>query len=186
MTDSMTAPDTGEHPPPPPAHGGQVVEQARFTVVALAAYAVVGAVLGWLWFTLWTPHDGQVFGHQWYAGGDALRGEFSGTGLYFLVGATGGLVLGVAASLLGGRHPITTLLVAVTGAVLAGYLMLTVGETLGPDDPAVAAKTAKDGTTLPSPLRVTGFSPHLSVPMGTLAGVAAVFVIFPGSRPKRT
>ena len=65
---------------------------------------------------------------------------------------------------------------------MAAWRTVLVGEGLSPaDDPHVAAKTAEDGDKLPSTLRVIGLSPLLALPMGSLAAVALVYVMFSGS-----
>jgi len=149
-------------------------------LLVLATYAVVGLAAGWLWYTLWEPPTGVVVRHQWYPNGAGLRGEFSATALYVLIAVVAGAVLGSIAAVLGGRRPLLTLVAALAGAVLAGWLMLKVGERLGPTDPQVLARHAKDGTSLPGALTVTGLSPLLAFPAGTVAALAFVFTIFSG------
>jgi hypothetical protein len=177
----VTHRDTGESPVPPPSPRPRIVGQVVQVLAILAAYAVVGVVAGWLWHRLWTPSDGVVVNHQWFPGTEALRGEFSGTGLYVLVAAAGGFGLGVACAMVGGRRPVLTLVVALAGSVLAAWLMLKVGQSLGPADPHELAKTAADRTRLPAALRVSGLSPRLAFPAGTLAAMALVFLVFSGN-----
>jgi hypothetical protein len=153
-----------------------------WVLIVVASYAAVGAAAGWLWHALWTPSVGQVFQHAWYPDEAGLRGDFSGTGLYVLVGAGAGLLLGLVFAFLGGRRPVLTLAAVVAGSALAAWLMVVVGQGLSPaEDPHVVAKTAEDGTKLASTLRVTGLSPLLALPMGSLAAVALVYVMFSGS-----
>ena len=45
--------------------------------------------------------EGVVVQHEWYPSGDALRDDFSGTGLYVLVAAGAGLVLGLGCAIVG-------------------------------------------------------------------------------------
>ena len=65
--------------------------------------------------------------------------------------------------------------------MLAGWLMLTMGEWLGPADPQVLAKDLDDGATLPSALRVSGLSPLFAFTLGTLGALALVFTVFQGN-----
>jgi hypothetical protein len=149
--------------------------------VVLATYVLVGVGAGWVWHELWQPAEGVVVEHQWYATGAGLREDFSGTGLYVLIATGAGLALGVLFAILGGSRPVVTLAACVVGSVLAGWLMLTVGEWLGPADPQVLAKDLDDGASLPSALRVSGFSPLLAFSLGTLGALALVFTVFQGN-----
>jgi hypothetical protein len=172
---------TGERPLDPPRRGREVFYPVLHVVAVLAAYVVVGAAAGWLWYKLWTPAEGTVVGHIWFADGDALRGAFSGTGLYVLVAAAAGFGVGLVCAFLGGRRPVLTLVAALAGSVLAAWLMLKIGQDLGPADPQELARTARDQSRLPSALRVSGLSPRLAFPGGTLAALALVFLVFPGN-----
>ena len=164
-----------------PVRGSWRRSPVLLTVAVLAAYALVGLGAGWAWHELWQPSDGVVFEKQWYADGEALRQDFSGTGLYVLVAAGCGLALGVVFALVGGSRPVLTLVLCVAGSLLAAWLMLTLGERLGPSDPHELAKSAKDGTRLPSALRVSGLPPLLAFSLGSLAALALVFTLFHGN-----
>jgi hypothetical protein len=152
-----------------------------FVAVVLATYVLVGLGAGWVWHELWQPADGVVVQHQWYATGAGLREDFSGTGLYVLIATAAGLALGVLFAILGGSRPVVTLVACALGSVLAGWLMLQVGEWLGPADPQVLAKDLDDGASLPSALRVSGLSPLLAFSLGTLGALALVFTVFQGN-----
>ena len=178
----LTDPDHAETPPRPrlAERAFDLASEMLPVVGMLVAYALVGVAAGWLWHELWTPAEGVVVQHEWYPSGDALRDDFSGTGLYVLVAAGAGLVLGIACSVVGGRRPLLTVGAAVAGSALAARLMATVGERLGPTDPHELAKSLDDGKQLPSALSLTGFSPTLAFTIGTLVALAVVFTIFPG------
>jgi hypothetical protein len=151
-----------------------------FGVAVLLAYAAVGVGGGWMWHELWQPATGVVVDHAWYADAEALRQDFSGTGIYVVVATVAGLVLGLVSAVLGGRRPLVTVVAAVAGSALAAYLMTTVGQGLGPEDPHTLAAKAADGKELPSALAVTGFSPTLAFTFGTLVALAVVYTMFPG------
>ena len=151
-----------------------------FGVAVLAAYALVGLFGGWIWHTLWQPATGVVVEHQWYADAAALREEFSGTAIYVLVAASLGVALGVVFALVGGARPMLALTVSVAGALLAGWLMLKLGERLGPADPRDLALKADDGTRLPSALTVSGVTPLFAFALGSLAAMGAIFTLFGG------
>jgi len=145
--------------------------------LAVAILAVAGVVAGVVWHWAWTPPSGAVVDHRWVAEDEAsLRGQFSGTGWYVVVGSVAGLVAGALAALLLDRTPLLTLLGVVLGSVLGAWLMYLVGVALGPSDPAELARTAKDGTHLPAALSVSGASPFIALPAGALVAVALVFL----------
>jgi len=154
---------------------------ALFVATVLATYALVGLGAGWVWHELWQPAEGVVVQHQWFATGAGLREDFSGTGLYVLIAVGAGLALGVLFAILGGVRPVVTLVACVVGSLLAGWLMLTMGEWLGPADPQGLAKDLDDGATLPSALRVSGLTPLFAFTLGTLGALALVFTVFQGN-----
>ena len=135
---------------------------------------------GWVWHELWQSSEGVVFQKEWYPDGDGLRQEFSGTGLYVLVAAGAGLVLGAVFAIVGGARPVQTVVLCVAGSLLAAWLMLTLGEWLGPPDPHALAESADDGTRLPSALRVSGLPPLFSFTVGSLVALAVVYTLLPG------
>lgn len=145
--------------------------------LVMVAFALAGAIAGFVWERVWTPATGVVIDHQWRPEDAlALQQEFSGTGWYVVVGAAVGLLLGLAASLLVDRVPLLTLLAVVAGSALAGWLMLRVGVALGPADPQSLAAAAEDGTRLPAQLAVSGWSPFIAFPAGALVGLVIVLL----------
>ena len=69
-----------------------------------------------------------------------------------------------------------TLAAVLVGAVLAGWVMVQVGQALGPPDPRQLAKTAPERTRLPSDLRIAGKSPYVAFPAGATLGLAVVLL----------
>src|SRR5690349_13537693 len=83
---------------------------ARQVVLILLAYVVVGAIAGAVWEWIWTPPVHIIRNHQvYYASYASLRGVFTGTGLYALVGAVASALLAVAVCLLTRRRELVTL-----------------------------------------------------------------------------
>jgi membrane protein DedA with SNARE-associated domain len=105
------------------------------------------------------------------------------------VAAVFGLVLGGVFAFVGGAQPVAqpvaTVVLCVAGSLLAGWLMLVLGEWLGPSDPHALAKTADDGARLPSALRVSGLPPVFSFSVGSLVALAAVYTLVPGKTRER-
>jgi hypothetical protein len=155
--------------------GGVVpaIGQAGIVVVACVA---VGAVAAVVWEWLWTPPVGMVVDHRWLLGLSGLRAEFSATGLYVVVATVAGLLVGALCGLFLDRAELVTLAAVVVGAALAGWVMVQVGHVLGPSDPRELAETARNGTRLPSDLRIVGTSPYIAFPAGATLGLAVLFL----------
>lgn len=151
-------------------------------LVIVTVFATVGAVCGLLWFWWWEPAQGVVNGSQWFTDERGLRGDFNGTGLYVAIALVAGAVTGVVTTFLLDRAELVTLAAVLLGSALAGWLMLQVGQALGPADPEALALTAEDGTRLPDDLGITGRIPLVSFPGAALSALVMVFVLFPRAR----
>jgi hypothetical protein len=179
-------------------------------LVVLATFAVVGAIAGVVWEWLWTPPLGIVYRGQWILEPSGPDYAFSGTGWYVVVALAAGLLTALALGWVLVSGEITTLVAAVVGSVLAGWLMFTVGHSLGPPDPRPLAAAKDDLERLPSDLRVAVKDPDsahatvleardpvggrlysvtssasLSFPLGTTVGLALVWFTTGGRRVRR-
>ena len=144
--------------------------------IVVAVCAVAGALAGVVWEWLWTPPVGVAIHHEWLVGLSGLRSEFTATGLYVVVASFAGLLVGVLCGLFLDRAELVTLAAVVVGAVLAGWIMVQVGQALGPPDPRQLAKSAAERTRLPSDLRIAGKSPYVAFPAGATLGLAVVLL----------
>lgn len=144
--------------------------------IVLVVCAVAGALAGVVWEWVWTPPVGVVIHHQWLLGLSGLRAEFSATGLYVVVASVAGLLVGALCGLFLDRAELVTLAAVLVGAVLAGWVMVQVGQALGPPDPRRLAETAAERTRLPSDLRLAGKSPYVAFPAGATLGLAVVLL----------
>jgi hypothetical protein len=154
----------------------------RLVLGVLLAYAVLGAVAGVVWETVWTP-PGQVVDHHQvlfdsYA---SLRRVFTGTGLYALVGAVASAALALVVCVVTRGRELLVLLLVVVGSVIAAALMWRVGTLLGPSDPASVAAHAAHRTHVSGELTVAGRSPYLVWPMTSLLVLALVYFAWPSS-----
>jgi hypothetical protein len=144
-------------------------------VAVLAAFAAVGAGLGWLWFHAWPQPTGTVYRHTWLPDEDGLRDVFDATAWYVVLAAAGGLLVGALATLLCRRSPVATLVAVVVGSLLAAWVMLEVGLAVSPADPVALAANAADGTKLPGRLSLEDAkSPYLAWPIGALVALMVV------------
>lgn len=168
---------------------------ATRTAVVLGTFAVVGAIAGVVWEWLWTPPLGIVYRGEWLLEPSGPDYEFSGTGWYVVIALVAGLLTAAALGwlLVGGE--LTTLAAAAVGSVLAGWLMFTVGNNLGPPDPRPLAAAMDDLERLPSDLRVAVQEPDpdqaswsltssafLAFPVGTVVGLTVVWFTTRGRR----
>lgn len=161
--------------------------------VVLATFAVVGAIAGVVWEWVWTPPLGIVFHGEWILEPSGPDYDFSGTGWYVVIALVAGLLTaGVLAWVLVAGE-LTTLVAAAVGSVLAGWLMFTVGHTMGPPDPRPLAAAADDLERLPSDLRVAGSDPDrtsysiadsafLAFPLGATVGLSVIWFTTRGRR----
>jgi hypothetical protein len=161
--------------------------------VVLATFGVVGAISGVVWEWVWTPPLGIVYGGEWILEPSGPDYDFSGTGWYVVIALAAGLLTAAVLGWVLVSGELTTLVAAAVGSVLAGWVMFTVGHTLGPPDPRPLAAAMDDLERLPSDLRVAGDEPDaasyslagsafLAFPMGTTVGLALVWFTTGGRR----
>lgn len=166
---------TGAAPTRPETGDRRLLPYVVESLVVVAAFAVVGAGLGWLWFQVWDQPIGTVAEQTWYPSEQGLRDVFDATGWYAVLGVAGGAVLGAVAAAFARRSPLLTLAAVVVGSVLAGWVMHTVGLAVSPEDPVTLARTAADGTRLGGRLSLEGGeSPYLAWPLGALVALMVV------------
>lgn len=154
----------------------------RDVAVVVAAAALVGVVCGAVWEMWWTPPSGLVLDHVWYPDVEGVRQLVSGTVIFVVVGLAGGVLLGAVCAWFFDRVELVTLAAVAVGSVLATWLMYEVGTALAPPDPAAAAATSVDYTTLPGPLEVEGAGAFGAIPVGAMTGLTVVFI---GLAPSR-
>jgi len=160
----------------PATRAGWVVPAIIQAGIVVVVFAVLGALAGVVWEWVWTPPVGVVIDHKWLMGLASLRAEFSATGVYVVVASIAGLLIGTLCSLVLDRAELVTLAAVLVGSVLAGWVMVQVGQALGPPDPRELAQTAQNGTRLPSNLRIAGTSPYVAFPAGATLGLAVVLL----------
>jgi hypothetical protein len=146
-------------------------------VLLVVGFAVAGVFAGVLWEALWSPPGGIVVDSVWYLDNEGVEEDFSGTGLYVLVGLATGLLMGVLSAVTAARtHEVATLVAVAVGSSVAAALMAVTGHALGPPDPRPLAEGREDLTEIPSDLRVVGTTPYAALPAGALTGLAVCFV----------
>lgn len=175
MSGQLSCPEATRQPPVEPTTSARRL--AVDVLAILVAFGVAGVACGLLWEKVWTPPAGVAYQGTWVLDGAGLANDFAGTGLYALIGALAGLVLGVVLALLFDRDELVSLAAILLGATLAAGLMWVVGTALGPPDPARLAKPAADLTPIVGDLRVHGTGAFLGFPLGALLGASTVFLL---------
>jgi hypothetical protein len=158
---------------------------ARRLLLVLLAFLAAGALAGVVWEWWWTPPTGVSVEGSWYLDNQGLQDDFSGTGVFVLVGLVTGLLLGVATALATRSHEVLTLVTVGVGSVVATAVMAVVGPALGPPDPGPLAQGQDDYTSIPADLQIHGRAPYAALPAGALTGLGVCFVGFGGSGRKR-
>lgn len=166
-----------------PVHHASAWWTLRDVAIVLLVFAAVGALAGMLWEQWWTPPTGVVVDHAWVPDDAGLRELFTGTGEYVVVALLSGLLAGGFCAWFVDRVALLTLAAVAAGSVLAAWLMLQVGTALAPPDPALAARSAAEGTALPGTLEVSGAGALASLPAGALTGLVLVFIGLTPARP---
>jgi len=169
-----------------PRRGRGLRPALRQAAVIVVVFAIAGVICGFIWEAVWSPEPGEVVKHVWYpfSWDRAMPTDFAGTGWYVMVSIVAGLLLGAVLSWLQDRAELLTLAAMVVGGLLAAYLMRVVGLHRGPGDPQRIAKTAADGTKLPTELKLASWWLLTVLPGAALAGLSVVFLLVPkrGSR----
>ncbi|WGL53873.1 hypothetical protein P5P86_08590 [Nocardioides sp. BP30] len=193
MSDQLTTGTGGAAEPVRPAERGPAARSAVLRVALIqagaivVAFAVIGVICGFIWAAAWSPAQGAVVKHVWYplSWDRAQPTYFAGTGWYVVIGMIAGAIVGALAAWLCDRAELVTLAAVVLGGLLAAYLMRVVGLHRGPGDPQRLAKTAADGTKLPSQLTLTNWWMLAAMPGGALASLSVVFLTVTKRTPVR-
>lgn len=146
-------------------------------MVVLLCFAAVAVACGFLWHWWWAPApEGFVVqGRPIFLPDD----EFRSTATYVSVAAPAGVLAGAALTWRLRSDPVVVLLAVLAGSVLAAALMATVGQALGPDSAAAAARTLEDFAPVRADLSVEPGAAWLAFPAGAVT--AAFFVLLGGS-----
>lgn len=143
-------------------------------LAVLLAFGLVGAAAGVSWHSLWAPAPkAVVFKKDPYFMPD---GEFRSTGMYVVIAAPLGLVLGLILTWWSRRDPLAMVLAVLAGSVVAGAVMIGVGLLLSPADPQGAARHAAELTTVPGMLRVQPGAAWCALPFGAMLGALIVLL----------
>ena len=158
----------------------------RASVVPVVLGVALGGLGGWLWWTWWgPPADGKVYdtqaGPTWYPTpfDPGVTQDFSGTATYVVVGLGMALLLGVVGGWVCRRQAVHGLLAVAVASAAAAAVMGVIGMAQSPADPQERADDVEIGTVLPGHLEVSGWTPYLVWPVGSLLGYLVVMLALP-------
>jgi hypothetical protein len=144
-------------------------------VVVVAAWFVVAAIIGaLLWWQLTPLAEYTRTATSAEMGEDELGRQVSADGWFFVIGAVGGLVSGVALLLLRRRDPVAMVVLVTLGGLLASWLMLRLGLWLGPPNPKDVLPDVAVGHKVPLQLKTSADGVVFAWPLAALLGAVAV------------
>jgi hypothetical protein len=147
---------------------------ARDVAVVVAWFAVAGVLGALVWWQVTPLAEFTRTATNAEMGEDQLGRQVSADGWFFVIGAVGGLVSGVALLLLRRRDPVAMVVLVALGGVLATWLMLRVGLWLGPPDPKDALTDVAVGGKVPLQLKTSAAGVVYMWPLGAVLGAAVV------------
>jgi hypothetical protein len=147
---------------------------ARDVGVVLGWFVVAGLLGALLWWQVTPLAEYTRTATNAEMGEDQLGRQVSADGWFFVIGGVGGLLSGVALSLLRRRDPVATVVLVTLGGLLATWLMLRVGLWLGPANPKDVLTDVPVGHKVPLQLRTSADGVLFTWPLGALLGAIAV------------
>ncbi|MGY2875272.1 hypothetical protein ACVW00_002462 [Marmoricola sp. URHA0025 HA25] len=162
---------TEAQPTRPALLGHPLVRDAVVVVAWFAVAAAIGALVWWqvtplAEFTR-TATNAQMDEEQ-------LGRQVSADGWFFVIGALGGLVSGIALLTLRRRDPVATVVLVALGGLLASWLMLRLGVWLGPANPKDVLSDVAVGHKVPLQLKTHTAGVDFAWPLGALLGAVGV------------
>jgi hypothetical protein len=151
----------------------------RDTLLAVGVFLVASAAAGWAWHALWAPAP-EATGYIVATGKPVFASEsyIRATGLYTVLAAAVGLVLGIVFAFLRDRDEVATLAGVVVGAVAGGRLMAELGNWLGPDDPPAKVTTNEELAQVVAALHAEELAIWTAMPVAAVAGALVVYLSF--------
>lgn len=165
-------------------------EVLRAILAPVVLGIVLGAAGGWLWWTWWGPApDGRIYdttaGPTWYPDpfDPGITRDFTGTADFVVIAFGLALLLGVVGGWFARDRALAGLAAVAVASVVAGALMTVIGLVQSPADPQDKADHVKIGTELPGHLEVSGWTPYLAWPVGSLLGYLVVMLALNSRTP---
>ena len=142
--------------------------------VVLGCFAVAGLVAGLLWPQLVSPVEVIRTEAGLATAEVALSERFDNDAWFMVLAVAFGLPLGAVLTAWRRTDEVVTVVTVVVGAALASWMAGTVGQSVGPDDPAVVLAEAAVGATAQGMVSVAAQGAYAVWPMAALAGALVV------------
>lgn len=138
-------------PAPPSSRWGAVVLDV---VIVAVWFAVAGVVGGWIWAHVTSLPQVTKVGNAASVPSEELTKQVGMDSWFFVIALVGGLVSGILLLAWRRRDPLVMVVLVVLGGGLAAWLMLHLGEALGPDDPVAALRKLPEGAKVSEQLQL--------------------------------
>jgi hypothetical protein len=147
---------TGSDPPPTDTgdRAGRLLPALRDTLLVAVWFAVAGVAGGWIWAHVTSFPQVAKTGNSATVASEELAKQVGMDGWFFVIAAVGGVVSGIALLVWRHRDPLLSVALVALGGGLAAWLMVKVGESLGPGDPIAALRKLPDGAHVSEQLRL--------------------------------
>jgi hypothetical protein len=152
-------------------------------LVVLVWFAVAGALGAVIWSQVVTFPVVTRTGDAASVAPDQLVKQVGLDGWYFVVAAVGGLLSALVLMALRRRDPLLMVVLVTVGGALAAWLMIHLGQALGPADEVAALRKLPENGTVP--MQLTLHAPGVAWAWPVFAALGAVvdlWVLHPGSR----
>ena len=148
-----------------------LVRDAGFVLAWFLVLAVVAAVVWWQLTPLAeytrTADNAQMDEQE-------LGRQVAADGWYVVIAAVGGMLSGIMLLSLRRRDPVATVVLVVLGSLLCAWVMLRVGQWLGPADPKSVLRHAAVGSKVPLQLKPKATGVVYVWPIMALVGAIGV------------
>ena len=162
--------DTAQRPTASSARRPAVRAALQDLGITAAWFVVAGVVGAVLWWQLTPLPVATRTGDAASLNPDQLTKEVGIDGWFAVIALVAALVSGVALMAWRRRDPLLMVVLIALGGGLAAYLMVTLGQALGPGDEVAALKKLPDGGTAPLPLSLKAPGVALLWPIAALFG----------------
>lgn len=153
-----------------------VLRHPLLTDVALVAgwFLVLGVLGAVLWWQLTPLAEYTRTATNASMDEEQLGRQVASDGWFFVIAAVGGLASGIALLGLRRRDPVAMVVLVALGGLLATWVMLRLGLSLGPGDPKDALANAAAGEKVPLQLETHASGVHFVWSIGALLGALGV------------